>query len=410
MPNTNTVDLNNFLIEHSGSLTYDIYRRELNNASPWFNLPRKVAWVDGIGEKITNTMWERPFVRVENPWGQMTLNDGTGNSCIPPVDIVEFSHVNRDTYLYHKAVHSPYFCVTDLLYTGRREQQMRNVEAGLSEIVRRYWINWNRDGFTKISTKVVIAPGFPRTDESDGLTFPATAPTSILTQGVLDYFTNILMSEGGPRHALTTSNGRPVYGLITDQNTARALILGKDALREDYRNSSKADDLLAPLGVTHTYNGYVYMMDEAPPRWNFNPAMVEAGTDDPLTSPWVEVPYYILDTVTYPGKTVRVVNPAWFNAGFQDSYIYVKDAYQIRVPGSITSVSKATFNPQHYMGDFRWQNVIDIDETSPTYNPDGIMGRFRGVMAAGVEPINPHVMFTLRHMVCPPDLGLIGCV
>jgi hypothetical protein len=321
-----------------------------------------------------------------------------------------FSQTLRRTSLYHKAVHSPTFCVTDLLYTGKREAQMRAVEWGLGDMVRLYWVNWNRDGFTRWSNKYIIEPNLEHTDESDGLTFPAVEPTSRLTNGVLDYFYNLLTVEQGHRHALSFQNGRPVYGLITDQNTSRFLIRGDDAIREDFRFSSKADDLLKPLGVTHTYNGFVHMMDEMPPRWNFNPALVEAGTDNPATDPWIPVDPYFLDTVTDPASPKKIVNPDWLTAEYQDSFIYVKDAYQLRVPGSITGVSRAKFDPQSYMGDFKWQNVINLEEGSTAYNPDGKLGRFRGVMASGVEPINPHVMFTLRHKVCPVDYGLVDCV
>ena len=63
------------------------------------------------------------------------------------------------------------------------------------------------------------------------------------------------------------------------------------------------------------------------------------------------------------------------------------------------------------MGDFTWQNVINLDENSDAYNPDGTIGRFRGVMRCGVEPINPHVMFVLRHKVCDAGsmLGAVAC-
>ena len=55
--------------------------------------------------------------------------------------------------------------------------------------------------------------------------------------------------------------------------------------------------------------------------------------------------------------------------------------------------------------------MVNLDETSPAYNPDGKLGRFRGVMSAGVEPINPHVMFVLRHKVCDAStmLGAVAC-
>lgn len=400
-------DINQYLVHESGRITYDIYVRQ-QYSSPWISQPKKVAWPEGMGETIDNIMWERPFVETEKAWGAMSINDGSGNTCTPPVDDVKFSQTLRRTSLYHKAVHSPYFCVTDLLYAGKRESQMRAVEWGLGDIVRLYWIKWNRDGFTRWSNKYIIEPGMAHTDESDGLTFPPIEPTSQLTNGVLDYFYGLLTLEQGDRHALTKQNGRPIYGLITDQMTSRKLIRDNDAIREDFRNSSSSDKLLDPLGVSHTYNGFIHMMDEMPPRFNFNPLLVEDPIDNPATDPWVEVQPYILDE-SDPNSPKKIVNPDWITAEYQNSYVYVKEAYQLRVPGSITGVSRAKFDPQAYMGDFKWQNVINLDAASSAYNPDGKLGRFRGVIASGVEPINPHVMFTLRHKVCPLDMELTAC-
>jgi len=371
-------------------------------SSPWITLPTKEFFPDGMGSTIDNIMWERPYVESENEWSAMDVNDGSGNTCIPPVDDVKFSQTLRRTQLYHKAVHSPYFCVTDLLYAGKRESQMKAVEEGLGEIVKHYWIKWNRDGFTNWSRKYVVEPGMSYTDESDGMTFPATPALGRFTPGVWDYFYNMLTLEQAAEHALSTQNSRPVFGLMTDQLTMRNFMRGDDVIREDFRNSSKSDSLLEPLGVSHTYNGAVLMLDEMPPRYNFNPDA------DPGEDPWVSVPEYILDE-TDPASPKKIVNPDWVTAEAQDSYIIVKNAWKLRVPKSITSASKANFEAQSWMGDFKWQNVINIDESSSAYNPDGKLGRFRGVLAAGFEPLNPHIMITVRHKVCPLDLGLVDC-
>lgn len=400
-------DINQFLVTESGRLTYDIFERT-QYSSPWIHLPKKVAWPQGMGEELTNIMWERAYIEAEAAWAPMSLNDGTGNSCIPPVDIVKHSQTLRSFSLSHKAVESQKFCVTDLLYTGKREAQMAAVERGLADQVRLIWIKWNREAYTRWANKYVVEPGMAHTDESDGLKFPPIASTSPLTQGVMDYFYEILTVEQGHNHALSMQNGRPVYGLITDQGTSRWLKRGDEAIREDWRQSSKADTLLDPLGVVYTYNGFVHMIDEAPPRYNFNPSLYETPSDNPNTDPWIPVPHYILDT-SDPTRPVKVVNPAWLAAEFQDSFIYVEGAYQLRVPGSIAGVGGASFTPQSYMGTFEWVNVRNVDKLSDAYNPDGKIGFFRGVLASGVEGINPHVMFVLRHKVCPGPLGLVAC-
>lgn len=398
-------DINQFLVTESGRLTYDIYERT-QYSSPWIALPEKAAWPQGMGETITNTMWERPYVEDEQDWAPMGLNDGSGNSCIPPIDLVQFSHTPRSYSLYQKAVESDRFCVTDLLFTGKAEKQMDLVQKGIASQVRQIWIKWNREAFTKLANKYVCSPSLDHTDEGDGLLFPPVEATSRLTNGYLDYFHNLLTVEQGMEHALSMSNGKPVYGLITDSFTSRFLIRGDDAIREDFRFADP-DKLLGPLGVTHTYNGFIHMIDEAPDRYNFDSDLVESPTDDDDTDPWVAVPHYTLEN--NGSRKRKIVNPAWLTAGFQDSFIYVKGAYLLRVPGSITGVASASFDAQKYMGDYQWQNIKSLDRNSDYYNPDGKMGNFRGVLASGVEAINPHVMFVLRHKVCGTDLGSVGC-
>ena len=352
---------------------------------------------------MSNTMFERPHVLSvadggagESDWEAVSFNDGTGNSCIPPSDLVEFKHTEREMQLYHKSVYSPKFCVNDLMFTGARGKQMDAVVKALNEQVRHYWIKWNREQWTLWSNKVIAEPGLDTTEEGT-TTFGTTESTSQLTNGILEYFYETLIIEQGSMHSLSTQNGRPIFGIITDQVTSRRLTRDDDAIREDFRHSAERDILLKPLGVSHTYNGFIHMIDDMPPRYTFSGGV------------YTEVPQYVYDT-SDPTNPKQVVNPAWRTADFQDSYIYVKDAMQHRVPGSITGVSRAKFDAQNYMGDFKWLNIQNDDSASPAYNPDGTLGRFRGVLMSASEGINPHLMFTIRHKVCTDDLGLIGCV
>lgn len=411
------MDINQFLVHTVGHITFDIYRRNLQAGGPWLNLPKKVAFPEGVGETITNIMWERPYVVPSADgieWGDndsaMGVNVNSGNSCIPSEDEVRFAETRRETRLFHKALNSPMFCVTDLLYAGKRESQMMSIEKNLAEVTRYYWVKWNRDGYRRLARKYVANAGMiaGETDESNGSAFTEAAATSDLTNGILDYIYGILTLEEGQRHQLSMQNGRPVYGLITDQLTSRALIRANDTIREDFRYA-KPDALLMPLGVSHTYNGFIHMMDLMPDRYNYD-AGAANGSKWVWINPWVEE-----DLAKGPpvngadAQQLRKVNPAWITAEAQDSFIYVKDAYQCRVPNSLSNVSKAKYEAQKYMGEYKFQNVINLDPDSDYHNPDGKLGRFRGVLAAGIEAINPHVMFVVRHKVCQAELGLLDC-
>ena len=153
--------IDQFLAVESGRLTYDIYQRTLYT-SPWLALPKKVAWPQEMGEKVSNVMFERPRITTSSPigdWTALAFNDDSGNSCLPTADEVVFKTTLREMQLYHKAVHSPRFCVNDLIFTGARQAQMGNVVKALQEQVRLHWIERHRDEFAKWSNKVIAEPG-----------------------------------------------------------------------------------------------------------------------------------------------------------------------------------------------------------------------------------------------------------
>ena len=235
-----------------------------------------------MGETVSNVMFNRPYVATENDWEALSFNDGTGNSCIPPADSVTFHQTLREMQLYHKSVYSPKFCVNDLIFTGARQKQMEAVVKSLDEQVRHYWIKWNRQEWTKWSNKLIAEPGLETVGEG-GITFGTTESTSQLTNGLLEHVYETLILEQGIANSLSMQNGRPIFGLITDQITSRRLTRDDDSIREDYRHSAERDILLKPLGISHTYNGFIHMVDDMPPRYTFSGGV------------YTEVPPYILD-------------------------------------------------------------------------------------------------------------------
>jgi hypothetical protein len=247
---------------------------------------------------------------------------------------------------------------------------------------------------------------------------------------------------------------RPVYGLVSSARTSRNLIIANPEVREDFRYSSQNEKLLAPMGVKWNYAGFVHLIDDKTPRWNWLPAgastptaaVTVSGTVGTLTtsatstltvgsqvfiaaneyivtalingtttyyvtnvtggtavaqgsavySAWVKVPEFV------KSSNIIVPNPAWLAAEYEDSYIFHQKTEVCLVPKPITSVAGAKFDIVNHAGEFSWKNYLDEEK-----NPDGTIGRFRGVLSSGTRPDNPEFGIVIRHKACPNAFGMI---
>lgn len=379
-------NINEFLQKHGSVLSQEIDRRILPK-SPWLRLPAKKAWPEEMSHTMRTVMWERSLPNSITSWSDINTPDGTGNPCLPSVDIVEFNQTVRLTNLQTKAIESPRFCVSDLRVDWKRDQQMSLVTETLSEVTSYYWIDRNRDGYVAAcNNKVVFDAALTTTAEAAGDSFAASMPTSYLTNGILDYFYAFLLREGASEFALTHNGGQPIFGLICSVETSRRLVKGNDAVREDFRQSSRRDELLKALGYSHTYNGYLHMIDATPRRFDF------------VTGAWVRRDPWVL----VGNKWEQ--NPEYINAEVEDTIIWVDDVYRSYVPMSTSSVGKAKFNAQNYVGEYKFLNI-----PHETENPDGTIGFFRGVLANGFQTRHSEFGVTIRHLRCPIDVDHTAC-
>ena len=88
-----------------------------------------------------------------------------------------------------------------------------------------------------------------------------------------------------------------------------------------------------------------------------------------------------------------VENPDYETAEYEDTIIYLPSVFKTLIPKPISAPGGNTsFEPQKYMGDWKWLNEFDRDT-----NPDKTHGYFRGVFSCGSEPIFPQFGYVLRH-------------
>jgi hypothetical protein len=461
--------INDWLLRESGRITPNINQKMMAKTTPWLTLHLREAWEEGMGNVHKTFVFDRAQLVGTAPvdWENMYDGEppaGTGNvtdggSCVPQADEIKFTQQSREYSLQTKAIWGPNLCVNNLRNTFVREQQMKASIAALADQARETWIERYRSEYTRIAdNKVVANTGFllngGQFNNYGFLAGTGDANTSILTQGFLDYVYEYLNHQGAQDGAMGMVETRPVYGLVTSARTSRNLIMSNPEVREDFRYSSQNEKLLAPMGVKWNYAGFVHLIDDKTPRWNWRAAdtvngsvavtsgvgtltLITAPVGGALTigsqvyigsnsylikavtsatvytvvsttggvptvqtgapySAWIKVPEFI------KSGDIVIPNPAWLAATYEDSYIFHQKTETCLIPKPITNVAGAKFDVVNHAGEFSWKNYLDEEK-----NPDGTIGRFRGVLSSGTRPDNPEFGIVIRHKICTTSFGVV---
>lgn len=384
------------LAVESGRIGRQIHERTLFD-SPWLALPKQDTWEDEMGQSITVPVYERSLPASISAWdivGQSnidSINTGAGGACLPPVDEVPVARQDRTFELYHYALESPVFCVKDLRIATRRVRQVRAIFNMLKENVKYAWINRRRDEYERLAeNKITLyggGSGNPNgvNPPSNASAFPAVnAPDSQLTNQMLSVFGERIVREGGRDGAASIQNGRPTFIAVVSPDTMRNLKVEDSDVREDFRNSSAADELLRGFAVTHTYNGFVYLVDDFSPRYSHD------------SGAFTRIDEYTSTATTYGNKMVP--STTYRAADFEVTYVFHSMVMKSNVPAPIASVGNMMFNADNYRGTVRW-----INEYERTNNPDRTWGYFRAVLEDASEPILPQLGYAVMHSRTDPS-------
>ena len=385
-------DIEHLLINESGRIGPDIYRKTLNT-SPWLKLVKQDTWPDEMGDTISVLTYERTLAN-SLTWSNVTFNpargDGDGpGTCVPAAETVPFAQTLRQYNLKQAALESPALCVNDLRFSLKRKEQLSNMFEILKENTSWAWQERYRDEFTRVSEHKIIANGSLTEDDA---AFPLSEPSSRLTQGILDRIYLQLVRDGAGNNPMGRQNGRPEFTIICSPETSDHLLRSDENIRQDYRwNPGVVNELLAPLGVDRSYRGFYHLIDMFPNRYDF------------VSGAWVKREPYAATEASFGQKFV--VNPLYEAAEYEDTIVFHQDVYTSLIPAPITSPGGNTkFDPVSYRGDFKWLNI-----PHRTDNPDGTIGFFRGVLSSGTKPIRPEWGYVVRHLRCAPTLGLVAC-
>lgn len=386
-------NLNDKLARNTNNLAGMIYKTTITR-SVWNSLVPKEEWMNGISDTQKVLTVERNLPDNIDDWSGIAPNSAS-NTCAITADVVPRGNTERSYSLFQKAQESEMICVNDGRNAYETNEQIRRVVENLRNVVA---YTWKRramlEYFNIAENKVVATNGLPFSDSH----MPTIEATSILTQRILNkYYTYLIQNsaaeDGG---SLGKADGRPQFILITDMETS------DDIMREDATanaflyNDKRVPELLAPLGVDRSFRGFYHIIDTLPRRFTFSGGV------------WAEVLPY--ETAAATTGTKLNLAPAYLAAPYTDSYIFLPSVMTFLHPKPISSFGSGTsFNPQTYVGDFKWMNVVNVDNTSPKYNPDGELGFYRAKLASASKPVHPEFGIVIRHLRCPSDIGAQAC-
>jgi hypothetical protein len=461
-------DIEQVLINEANRIGPDIYRKTLNT-SPWLKLVKKDVWPDEMGDTIRVLTYERSLPSNALSWNRISIDPiqatdgsyangasvangtGFGNNAVPNAQVINFAQTLRAYNLTQTALESPKLSVNDLRFSLKRKEQLSNIFAILQENTSYAWQERYRDEYVriaqnKISAAVNGSTGALVQNSGDGVNFDSTSstlPASILVQGILDRVYMKLIRDGAGNNPLDRENSRPVFGAILSSEASRNLIAANPDIRQDYRWSSKVNELLSPLGIERSYAGFFHMVDDWGPRHDVvtitsvssGSAIVTANSGDLVVGDQVSGNGIALGTVVTAvsganvtlsqnvtgatGTKVYVrrlpyaavattqgykfdINVKYETAQFEDTIIFHQDVFSNLVPKPITAAgSNVTFDAVSYMGDFKWKNII-----TPDTNPDGTIGYFRAILSSGSKPIRPEWGYVIRHLRASTPLVL----
>jgi hypothetical protein len=394
MSQYNLADVNNQLQQEAGRIG-EMISSKLIATDPWNRLVKQDTFPAGMGESIQTLIQERTTVpnASSTAWEDVGTNDGTGNTCNPTPQVVEFARTLKSYNLQQSAIRSPGFCVNDLRTAWKAEEQLAGEVKVLKENSQWFWSNRYRDEFSRLSGNKVV------TDVNDTLAmstsgsnqaFPAAAPAYALDQGILDQF-YLDLSRDAAEGNYAIVDGEPQYALICSPETSNYLKKQNADIRQDLRFSSQVDELIKPFGAAFSYSGFVHLVDRQAPRYTFTGGQ------------FVRVPFF----TTAPAGTglKAVVNPAYRTAPYEVSFIYNPHVYTSRVAQVITSPgSGLKFDPVNYRGEFMWINNKDNAN-----NILGVNGYFYALFMQGSQPKRTEWGYAIMHLRCGPATLYQSC-
>jgi hypothetical protein len=366
--------------------------------SPWNSqMIMSGEWTDGVGDSGRIATFGATDPRPE--WMNISLNSTSDQ--IP----ITVNRTGATTYSYSRFITrlaSEKLDVLRMRQSWQAQQQAENIVKQLVRAVGNAWSRFYRQSYINIASYKLIPTkaGIVGLDvvSNDINSMPEVKPEAALNDDLMNQAWQLLINEGAGDSAAFMDQGSPVFLAYTSKDTVDFILRENQVIHKDWNFAEAAEGkeatLLRQLGVKWTYKGFTYVVDNMNPRYTFDDSK-------PTGQKWVEVPQYIPVETTV--GTRYVPNPAYMNAPYEDTIIFVKDVYKSLVPRPVSAYGQAKWNPVTYAGELTWVNNKDNDA-----NYMGTQGLFVATLSAAPMPVFPRHGVVIRHIRTTSGRNLVG--
>lgn len=366
--------------------------------SPWNSqMIMTGEWTDGVGDSGRIATFGATDPRAE--W--MNINLASTSNQIP----ITVNDTGATEYSYSRFItrlSSQKLDVLRMRQSWQAKQQAENAVKQLVRAVGNTWSRFYRQSYINIASYKLIPTkaGVVGLDvvSNDINSMPEVKPEAALNDDLMNQAWQLLINEGAGESAALMDQGSPVFLAYTSKDTVDFILRHNEVIRKDWNFAEAAEGkdatLLCQLGVKWTYKGFTYIVDNMNPRYTFDDSK-------PTGQKWVEVPQYIKVETTVGNRYVP--NPAYMNAPYEDTIIFVKDVYKSLVPRPVSAYGQAKWDPVTYAGELVWVNNKDNGD-----NYMGTQGMFIATLSAAPMPVFPRHGVVIRHIRTTAGRELVG--
>lgn len=301
-------------------------------------------------------------------------------------------------------VQGPVFCKDEFTFDFLTDEFINGYVGQLEFVTRRIWSNRYQEHFLSLSDKyfagdgtfysgVYLAPGTAQA------TLPPVEATSQVTQDMLDYIANHLITIGATatqpdsKGYITIGPEGPVFPFLIGLQMSKLLTFQAGPQLPAYLWASAgmdgASELMKRIGATKILFNERHIPCMFPPRWTYD--SVGGYT---RVEPFLIVPA--------SGKGTKAINnPLWETAPYEAAFFLNPYVMRSEVVEPEVNAGGLPFDPISYFGD--WVFEVGGNRIFPNggcYDPHFKFGRHYAEFRHGIRPIHPNFGVTVIFKRC----------